>query len=147
MTRRTWFLVTLAVLLGSVYAYYLTDWINTPRIQIIKSERPVQYRRSSQRILPVTFTFDGRYALTAVRVVPVAALATNKHPVPLWHLTTKSNSPPLKGFIYGQPIRGLKPVSDQTRAQPLEPGVTYRLYVEAGRARGETDFQAHAASE
>ncbi|MGC8991490.1 MAG: hypothetical protein ACP5MD_15350 [Verrucomicrobiia bacterium] len=32
------------------------------------------------------------------------------------------------------------------RQQTLRPGVTYRLYVKAGRARGEIDFQAKPAS-
>jgi hypothetical protein len=147
MTRRTWVLVTIAVVLGAIYTYNFTDLINTPRIQISKADRPIQYRRVTRDMYPVTFTLEGRYALTSVRVVPVAALATNKHPKPLWHLISKSNSIPIKGFIYGQTIRGLQPFSDDTRAHMLEPGITYRLYVEAGRAKGEIDFQARLPRE
>lgn len=147
MTRKAWVLAVLAAVLGGIYAYYFTDWINVPRIQILKSDRPVRYGRSARGVLPVAFTLDGRYALTEVKVVPAAALATNKHPNPLWHLVTTSNSPPIKGFIYGQQIRGMQPLPKNARPQPLQPGVSYRLYVAAGRARGEIDFQAQAAPE
>ncbi len=146
MTRKSWFLVGLAVLLGAVYAYYFTDWINVPRIQILKSDRPVRYGRSASGVLPVTFTLEDRYKLTEVKVIAVGALATNKNPAPLWHLVTKSNSIPLKGFVYGQQIRGMRPANERDRPRRLEPGIKYRLYVSAGRAKGEIDFEAHPAS-
>jgi hypothetical protein len=146
MTRKAWLLVLLAALLGSIYIYYFTDWLSAPTIQILKLDRPVPYGRTTPASLPVTFTLEDRYRLTEIKVVSVDALATNKDPAPLWHLISKSNSPPIKGFAYGQPIRGMQPPSDKARPQPLKPGVTYRLYVKAGRAHGELDFQTKPAS-
>ncbi|MDH7504126.1 MAG: hypothetical protein QHJ82_15620 [Verrucomicrobiota bacterium] len=146
MTRKAQILVLFTAVLGSFYIYYFTDWLNAPTIQILKLDRPVPYGRSTQAALPVTFTLEDRYRLTEIKVVPVDALATNRNPTPLWHLISKSNSLPTKGFAYGQPIRGMQPASDKARPQPLRPGVTYRLYVKAGRARGEIDFQGKPAS-
>lgn len=144
MTKKTWTLLLLAALLGSVYAYYFTDWINTPRIQIIKSDRPVRSQRFRMNVYPITFTLDGRYELTSVRVFAANELATNKHAKPLWHLVAKDHSEPVKGFLYGQPIRGMQPAVTNARPQQLEPNVPYRLRLEAGRAKGEIDFQAAA---
>lgn len=141
MTRKAWILVLSAAVLGSIYIYYFSDWLNAPTIQILKLDRPVPYGRSTPAVLPVTFTLEDRYRLTEIKVVSVDALATNKNPTPLWHLISKSSSVPIKGFAYGQQIRGMQPASDKTRPQPLRPGVTYRLYVKAGRAHGQINFQ------
>ncbi|MCX8107834.1 MAG: hypothetical protein N3G20_03425, partial [Verrucomicrobiae bacterium] len=80
-----------------------------------------------------------------VKVIPVDAMKTNKNPRPVWHLVSKSGSPPLKGLAYGQPIRGMKSVLDKVGAEPLQPGITYRLLIRAGRARGELDFRVEPA--
>ena len=142
MTTKTYVLLILAALLGGIYAYYFTDLINTPRIQIIKSNRIVQSRRLADGVYPVAFTLDGKYELTSVKVVSANALTTNKHPDPVWYLVTKSNTPPLHGFYYGQRIPGLAPATTNARAYPLAPGLPYRLYIEAGRAKGELEFTA-----
>ena len=39
------------------------------------------------------------------------------------------------------PLRGLKPAVVGVRPQPLETNVTYRLFVEAGKIKGEHDFK------
>ena len=151
MTKNMKVLIALVALLALVrvghYLYYNTDLISHSRIQIIKSNRPSFRNRFAPDVYPVLFTLDGEYRLTAVKVVPAAALATNKHPVALWRLVTKSNSPPLKGFYYGQRIPGMVPFQTNAPPKGLQPNVTYRLFIEAGRARGEKDFQAQAVSE
>lgn len=151
MTKKMYVLIAVVALVAlvrvSYYLYYNTDLISHSRIQILKSNRPSFRTRFSPGVYPVMFMLDGEYKLTAVKVVPAAALATNKHPVALWRLVTKSNSPPLKGFYYGQPIPGMVPFQTNARPKGLQPNVTYRLFVEAGRARGELDFQAQAVSE
>jgi hypothetical protein len=48
-------------------------------------------------------------------------------------------------FYYGQRIRGLKPEVPGAHAQPLQPGVTYRLFVTAGKANGQHDFEVKVA--
>jgi hypothetical protein len=144
MTKKTYILLIVAAVLGGIYAWYFTDWIEPPRIQIYKSNRPNAPNRFSPDVLPVAFTLDGKYPLTSVEVLSVGDLATNKHPKPLWRLVTRSNSVPVKGFLYGQRIMGMSPAVTNARPQRLEPNVTYRLLVRAGRARGSLDFQAHA---
>ena len=44
-------------------------------------------------------------------------------------------------FVYGQHIRGLKPEVPGANAEPLQPDVTYRLFVTAGTAKGQHDFE------
>ena len=74
-------------------------------------------------------------------MVAVAELATNKHAPPLWHLISDSNSIPVKGFNYGEHIRGMRREAKQTRPNKLEPNVTYRLLVEAKECKGQYDFK------
>ena len=48
---------------------------------------------------------------------------------------------PVKTIFYGQPVQGLKPAVPGTHAQPLTNHVTYRLFVTAGKIKGEHDFE------
>jgi hypothetical protein len=147
MTRKTWFLLSFALFLGSLYLYYFTDWLNPPRIQIIKSDRVLRQLRPGQAVYPVAFLLNGKYHLTTVRVYAADDLAVRKkNPQPLWDLKpAKKSGPPIKGFIYGRPIPGMQPATTNRWARPLEPGTKYHLLVQAGRAKGEMDFQATAA--
>lgn len=147
MTRKFWWLLGLAVFLGGIYVYYFTEWVNTPQIQILKSDRPIRPTRVRSGVLPITFTLDGRYNITDIRVLSVGALATNENAKPLWHLVARPKSVPLKGFFYGQRIRGMELSPTNSRPQGLQAGVDYRVVVRAGRARGELDFRATAALE
>ena len=49
-------------------------------------------------------------------------------------------------FFYGQRIPGLKPEVAGAHAQPLQTNVTYRLFVTAGSAKGQHDFEIKAAN-
>ena len=89
----------------------------------------------------VTFGLDGKYELRDVRVVLGAELATNKHARPIWHLVSDSNSIPVRGFNYGQRIRGMRPEVKGARPGPLESNVTYRLFVEAVARKGHYAFK------
>lgn len=144
MTTKTWILLVVALLLGSLHAYYFTDWINTPSIQITKANRPIRNPRWRASTLPITFTFDGHYQLTSVRVFDAEALTDpGKAPTakPLWHLVSKRGSEPVRGIAYGAPVRGMQPAVTNARPAQLQAGVKYRLLLQAGRARGELDFQ------
>jgi hypothetical protein len=144
MTRRTVVLLCLAAGVAASYVWLFTDWFASPRIQIYVSPRAPRAAQSRIEAYPISFALDGKYELTSVKVVELAAYSTNKQTVPIWHLVAGSNSVPCKGFMYGARIPGMKPASPQSRPKPLRPGVTYRLLVQAGRAKGEIDFRAPA---
>ena len=141
MTRKNVFLISLVVVAFGLYAYYLTDWFVRPRIRIICQNRIMPFRRRNARVYPVSCTLDESYRLTSVEVFPVSVLATSRHPLPLWRLVAKTRSAPTQGFFYGTRIRGMHPPTPRARPQPLKPGTTYRLLVQAGRAKGQVDFR------
>ncbi|SRR6266496_2494637 len=134
-------LIILAILLAGIYVYFFTDWINRPRIQLIAQTRPIQPKGPTAKVYPVSFLLDGQYQLTSIKVVPLGALATNRFAPPMWHLVAYTNVSPVEGFLYGQRIPGMRPLMTNDRPQQLEPSTKYRLVVEAGRARGQIDFQ------
>jgi hypothetical protein len=146
MSKNTVTLLVAAVLLAAVYAYYFTDWITPPIIQISPQIRPMRMARGSAGVYPVTFTLDGQYKLTSVKVVPIGALATNKNALPIWHLIPGTNSMPTKGFMYGMRIPGMVPALTNARPQRLVPGIKYRLLIESGRAKGQADFSTGAVA-
>jgi hypothetical protein len=145
MTPKNITILALIALAAGVCIYNLTDWFHPPVIQIIPSVRPVLGPDQAGEALPVTFTMNGDYLLTSVKVVPVSeVLKENKNPHCLWRLTTISNSEPTRGFGYGMDIPGMKPV-DSKATENLKADVLYRIYLEAGRAKGFVDFKTRPA--
>ncbi len=147
MTGKQWLLVTVAVLLAALSLYLNRDWFVKEDIRIYSRSRPANatmWGRGSQArpsdVNPVTFGFSRKLQLTSVKVVPVAELATNKYAHPVWQLVTDSNSIPIKEFIYGMTIRGMRPVVKEARPEPLKPNLPYRLLVEAKEFKGQHDF-------
>ncbi|MEI9864183.1 MAG: hypothetical protein WDN00_06450 [Limisphaerales bacterium] len=61
-------------------------------------------------------------------------------------MVADTNAAPLKMFVYGQRVRGMKPAIAGARAEPLQPDVTYRLFVTAGSAKGQHDFEAKSVN-
>ena len=154
MTKKNIFLLSLVVVLAGVYVIYFSGWFGTKNIQIMHDVHParraVNPRRSSlpsanagAAVQPlISFGFTREYQLTEVKVVAASALATNASALPVWHLSSESNSFPVKMIIYGQFIRGMKPFVANSRPQPLQPNETYRLFVKAGsRTEGEYEFK------
>ena len=145
MNKNTAFQIALLVLLLGGVIYYWSVLSKPPKIQILctlharQAPRPTNANTSLPR-WEVAFGMDQPYELTSVKVVPLAEWTTNKLALPLWHLIVKTNSPPIKAFLYGQQIRGMESVSG-ARAEPLATGVDYLLLIEAGRQRGECDFK------
>jgi hypothetical protein len=88
----------------------------------------------------VVFAFDRRLKLTSLKVIPVSDIETNKYPHPIWHLVSDSNSVPIAEYMYGLPIKGMRPDVKGATPDPLEPGVKYRLLIEAGKFKAEHDF-------
>jgi hypothetical protein len=147
MTRKQWSLIALAVLLGGFSLYLNQDWFAKDDIQIYHRSRPARgglFRRGKlqapQAVDPVFFAFDRKLKLTSLKVIPVREIETNKYPHPIWHLSSDSNSVPTKDLTYGVPIRGMRPSVKGAIPDPLEPGVKYRLLLEAGSLKAQHDF-------
>jgi hypothetical protein len=148
MTKRNWFLIFTALVLAGVYIFYFTDWFTPKVIHIISTnQRVTRIRRArnpnaDSTTVPIIFKLGRPYKLTELKVVALDEWQANKNCLPLWHLIADTNSVPIdRPFIYGQNIRGMKPEVPGLRAQPLQPGVKYRLFVTDGSAKGEHDFQ------
>jgi hypothetical protein len=84
----------------------------------------------------VTFSLDGWYQLTHIRVEDVPA--DGSAPKVMWQCVGKSL--PLESLLYKLVPEGMHVIPAGADAEPLLPGVPYRLIVEAGRRRGTNNF-------
>ena len=89
---------------------------------------------------PIFFAFDRPLKLKSLKVIPAREIETNKYPHPIWHLISNSNSVPTADLAYGIPIEGMRPAVQDATPDPLQPGVKYRLLIEAGALKLEHDF-------
>ena len=148
MTRKKKILigVTVVVVIG-LYAYVYRDWLRPGEMQIShrlstgRSMRGNSHTNRTANVTDVAFGFNRAYKLTDVKVIPVAELATNQYAHPIWHLVSDSNSIPVKGFVYGEHIRGMRKSVKKSLPDTLETNVTYRLFVEAIGQKGHYDFK------
>lgn len=146
MSKQKVILILLLLLgLGALSLYLNQDWFAANPIQISHRVSPwLEGRRPAARGgklgPPVAFSLGGYYRLTSVSVVLAADIATNKHAHPIWNLVTESNSVPTASFLYGSPIRGMHPAVKGARADPLAPGITYRLLIKTTDQAAQHDF-------
>jgi hypothetical protein len=146
MNKKNFMLIGFTLVLAAVYVIYFTDWFRPQTIQIFDTRRPARTgARTGAAANLLIFGLGDYYSLTEIKVVPLAALQTNKLAQPVWHLVSDSGSDDVKQFFYGQKINGMDPAVEGVRPDPLQPGVTYRLFVTAGKARGQHDFHIGAA--
>ena len=151
METKTVFMIGLLVALLGAYVVFFTDLFNKPTIQIIATIRPTRAAAGPRDadtppVYPVSFSFDGKFRFTEIKVVQSAEYANNKFAPAMWHLISDSNSLPTKNFIYGQPIRGMKPSVPRARPEPLKPNEDYLLIVEAGKIKSSTNFHTAPAA-
>jgi len=146
MTRKIWKLIALAAALGGLSLYLNKDWFRKGDIQIYHRSRParavmaLRKRPNNSPINPIVFGFSHELRLSALKVVPVSDIETNKYPLPIWSLVSESNSVPIKDFTYGAYIKGMHPEVKGIAPEPLQPSVKYRLFIQAGSFKGEHDF-------
>jgi hypothetical protein len=143
MTKQSWTLLLVAVALGALYLLRFTDLGRAQQIQINVSSRPFAPNAAPDDVLPIIFGLDRDWKLTALRVAPLTEVS-NAHPKFIWNLTAKAASEAVRGFTYADEIPGMQLVGG-VKPAPLVPGVPYRLEVEAGRAKGRTDFTPRSA--
>jgi len=158
MNRRNLVLLLVLVLAAGGAAYLYYDRLKPEPIQIAYSVRPAPAsrrtqvtRQTSRRTIRedpasgkqgynVTFVLDREVRLTALRVVKLEDALTNKYPYAIWKLVSDSTSSPIKTFVYGGSIRGMRPVVSGGTAVPLEAGGSYQLLIEAGDQKAQKDF-------
>jgi hypothetical protein len=146
MTKKNLFLALLVVSLAALSLYLNRHRFQKDELRVSSRSVPargqLQRRTQNQKSAtnPVVFLLDRRTQLTSVKVIPLSDIRTNKYPHPIWELVTESNSVPLKDFAYGVNIRGMKPSVPGARPEPLQPGIEYRVCVEAEGQKAEHDF-------
>jgi len=131
----------LAAVLGLVYVWYFTDWLNPHRIQIVAQVRRLPGVGMPGGVYPISFTMDRDYRLTRVRVTEIAPAKPAVQGKPCWQLVSTSNSVPVRGFLYGVGIRGMAESKESPRFEGLKAGSRYRLEVTAGRSKGVLEFE------
>ena len=144
MTKKNYFLIGLVVVMAGLYAVYFTDWFKSKPMHIsgtpTRGARNMLGARSGAAASQMIFSMSDSYELTEVKVVPLAALKTNKLAQPVWHLIGDPSSDSISMFSYGQRIEGMSSADDVTVTEPLETGVWYRLFIAAGKIKGQLDF-------
>jgi hypothetical protein len=144
MTRKTISIIGAIVLLVALSLYLNRDRFKSDHLQI--GDRTLQPRGQGRRgpRIPtnaVVFLLNRETQLTSVRVVFASEIATNKYATAIWELVSDSNSVPVKDFVYGMNIRGMKPLVPNAVPDSLQPGVKYRLLVEAAdKEKAEHEF-------
>jgi hypothetical protein len=149
MTKKAIALLLVAAGLAGGYAWFGASWLRPSPIRIMYSTRPNPELRHAPGVAPVVFGLDQDYRLTSLKVIRLADLQAGAATSPLWHLVRdpdpRNQPASLGSLIYGQRVPGLRPAPGlDPPAQPLEPNQAYRLLLEAGRARGQIDFQVPA---
>jgi len=142
-------LLMLILALGGLCLYLNRDWFAEQPIQISHRVSPWMKVRQSRRappiqFNPVVFSFGGYYRFQEIKVVLADEIATNKYAHPLWHLVSETNSWPTASFAYGERLRGMTPAVKGSIADPLEPGVKYRLLIKTDLQTAEHDFTTTA---
>jgi hypothetical protein len=94
----------------------------------------------------LVFALSRQCELTSVAVVNAAEHATNRFARPLWQLAAVSNSPPVRSFTYGMPIRGMKPLVKGATADILEQDVEYKLLIQTPDQQAEHLFTVNRKS-
>ncbi len=144
MTKKNIFLIVLVLFLGCLSLYLNRDRFGSEPIQIsVRSVPPRDWMLRQDHgspVNPVIFLLTRQARLTSVKVVLDSEIATNKDARAVWELVADSRSIPVKDFIYGMNIQGMKPAVRGTTAEPLEPGVKYRVLAQSGSHKMECDF-------
>ena len=131
------------VVAAGLYCYIYRDAFRRPVIEISYTRERMLRRRPANEVDPTphpTFVLGQDYRLTSVKVIALDELKAKGFAHPLWELTSKSNSTPIKIFNYGGHISGMNPPFSGAQPAPLSNNVPYRILVEAGRVKGQRDF-------
>jgi hypothetical protein len=145
MTKREITALVFAAALGVLFVARFTNWFRAPQMVILPAPARRLVADGKTTTPQPAFDLVQKQKLTRVKVVPLTNGKFSNPTPAVWHLISKSNSVPVKGFVYGSSIPGMQLASTNVPARPLKPGQQYHLIVEAGKLKGEMDFQAVAA--
>jgi hypothetical protein len=146
MQKREIIWIAVLVLVLGAYYHFFGGRFAAKQIVIHASLRPS--RRAAAPVFPVCFTLNGDFKLTSVKVVPLDDDGqVNPATVPVWNLISDSNSAPVRAFLYGQQIPGMKPALANVQADPLTPGVVYQIQISSGKLSAATPFKTVATQE
>jgi hypothetical protein len=140
MSGKQWMLLVLALALGGFSLYLNLGSLGRDKVRVHHRSRPAARGDGRSTIEPLFFAFDRSLKLTSLKVIPIREIETNKYPHPVWHLISSSNSVPTTDFVYGSHIGGMRTAVKGATPDPLEPGVQYRLLIEAGPLKLQDDF-------
>ncbi|HEX5397964.1 MAG TPA: hypothetical protein VFY06_02840 [Verrucomicrobiae bacterium] len=145
MNKKTYSLIVLAAVLAGVYVVFFTNWFKPKTMLIACSPRVLRTAQNAATgTAPVRLYFSlggNYYSLTDVKVVPLAKWETDKLTQPVWHLVSEEGSDDVNMFFYGQRIQGMDAADDGARPEPLKPDETYRIFITAGKVKGQMDFK------
>ena len=141
MTKKSWLSVLALAVLAVTYTVFFTDWFKTPTVKVFHTVRQLDYSRAGGNAPGLMFGLSRELQLTEIKVVPLLSYQKDAQTTPAWHLVSDSRSAPVKMFVYGQPIQGMKPAVPGTEPGNLETNVPYRIFVTAGGVKGEHDFE------
>jgi hypothetical protein len=142
MTKKNLVLILFAISLATVYVVWFSDWFKPKKVDISYTNRNLHRNAGHGNALRnLIFGVRPQTRLTELKVVPLAVFETNKNAVAVWHLVSDSNSIPVKTFFYGEHIAGMRPAISGDSADALETNVTYRMFITAGRVKGQHDFE------
>jgi len=145
MTKKTIQTISVIILLGGLSLYLNRDRFTPDVIQLSHRSltprgwlaRPQAAKDPANEVI---FLLSRSLRLEAVKVALVSDAETNKFPHAIWSLVSDSNSLPVKEFIYGMTIRGMRLEHKGVGADPLQPGTSYRIFVQAGSDKLQHDF-------
>jgi len=142
MTKKNLVLIFLALGLATVYVIWFSGWFRTTPLRISYTMRNMDRLGARGNALPgLRFRVNPIVSFTELKVVPLAEFETNKNVVPVWHLVAEPGSEPVDEFSYGFDIHGMHPAIEGIHAEQLQTNVTYRMFITAGRTKGQTDFE------
>jgi hypothetical protein len=149
MSKKNIILLAVSFLAVAAFYYYIyKDSFHKAHIQLSHTFRSSAWAlahrdpnaSTDDPVKTVIFGMERDYQLTSVKIISVPELETNKYAHPIWELISDSNSVPTRAFTYGMRIRGMHPPVKGAQPAALDLNVPYRLFVEAGKMKGEHDF-------
>ncbi|MFO1478236.1 MAG: hypothetical protein U1F98_16500 [Verrucomicrobiota bacterium] len=149
MSARNTALILIVLALAGLSVYLNLDRFRRDSIQIghrFEHPRGALARRFGPTNTNVLiFILNAAVPLKSVRVIADRPGEKTSDAHTLWELLSDSNSVPVKDVVYGRMIPGMRAGATGKTAEPLEPGVKYKLLLTSGSRKAEHEFTGEAA--